>query len=108
MESRLKEVDHCFNSKTQKKFNKEHARSCRSMGQYGFLRTPIWVPEDQIKKKMFKDSGALQPMKMEFLDIPLVYWNTAAGFDFIYALNKCEDINVFALKSVQIMIGEHH
>ena len=70
------------------------------MGRYGFIRTPIWAPEDEIKSRMFKSTGSMQPMQMQFLDIPLVYSDTQAGTDFCYALKKCENINVFALKSV--------
>ena len=77
------------------------------MEHYGFLRTPIWEPEERIKSKLFKDVGRLQPMKLEYLDIPHVYYSTAAGFDFIYALKETDDLSLFALKSVQIMIDEH-
>ena len=76
MESRLKSVDHCFHSKTQKKINKKVMKKCPGMGRYGFIRTPIWAPEDEIKSQMFKSTGSMQPMQMQFLDIPLVYSDT--------------------------------
>ena len=77
------------------------------MGYYGLHRTPIWAPEESIKKELFKEQGALQPMKLQFLDIPSVFFNTPDGFDFIYALKDSTDQSIFALKSVQIMIDEH-
>ena len=77
------------------------------MGQYGFHKTPIWEPEENIKKELFKEMGALQPMKLQFLDIPLVFNSTPEGFKFIYALKASTDSSIFALKSVQIMIDEH-
>ena len=46
-------------------------------------------------------------MKLQFLDVPLVFYNTHVGFDFIQALNKTKDYSIFGLKSVQIMIDEH-
>ena len=47
-------------------------------------------------------------MKLEYLDIPYVYCNTEAGAMFIYALKESDDLSLFARKSVQIMIDEHH
>ena len=44
------------------------------------------------------------PMKLEYIDIPDLFRNTAEGFDFIYALNKTKNLDLFAIKTVQIII----
>mgnify|MGYP000895403532 FL=1 len=40
------------------------------MGEYGRNLIDIWVPESEIKKKMFKKDGSKYPMKLNYLDIP--------------------------------------
>ena len=46
-------------------------------------------------------------MSLQFMDVPYVYSITNYGFDFIYALSFCEDINIFGLKSIQAIINIH-
>mgnify|MGYP007095176713 CR=1 FL=1 len=43
-------------------------------------------------------------MDMNYLDLPFIYSSTNEGFDFMFALTKCQDLNLFSLKSVQIVI----
>ena len=74
------------------------------MGDYALLKTEIWVPESDIRNKIFDSSQPLQPMEMNYLDIPIVYRPTQQGFDFVYALTKSKDLNLFSSKSVQIVI----
>jgi len=40
------------------------------MGEYGRILTDIWVPESEIKEKMFEKNGPKYPMKLNYLDIP--------------------------------------
>ena len=47
------------------------------------LRTKIWQAEKQIVNKMFDTDGALQPMYLQYLDIPAIYQPGTAGMDFI-------------------------
>ena len=46
-------------------------------------------------------------MTLKYLDMPFIYRPTKQGFDFIYALTKAEDLDLFSLKSVQIVIDSH-
>lgn len=39
--------------------------------------------------------------------MPFIYHPTQQGFDFIYALTQSEDLDIFMLKSVQIVIDSH-
>jgi len=62
------------------------------------------TPESQMKEELFDKEGALQPMSLMYLDVPNLYSNTPEGMDLIYALMAAEDLSIFALKSVQIII----
>lgn len=70
------------------------------MGEYSFLFTQVWAPESTIKAQIFDENQALQPMYLQFIDMPYIFTNTQDGFDFIYALTECRDIELFGLKSV--------
>ena len=74
------------------------------MGDYALLNTEIWVPESDIRAKLFDRKQPLQPMEMNYLDMPFLHRPTKEGFDFIYALTKCSDLNLFSSKSVQVII----
>ena len=97
-------MQHCFFSKTEHGLNGKFVKSSPSMGDYALLKTEIWVPESDIRKKIFDSSQPLQPMEMNYLDIPIIYRPTQQGFDFVYALTKSKDLNLFSSKSVQIVI----
>ena len=47
-------------------------------------------------------------MQLSFIDIPYVYNYNELGFKIIEALDDSTDINLFGLKSVQIMIDSLH
>ena len=46
-------------------------------------------------------------MNLQYLDLPYIFNPTRKGFDFIYALSHCENMDIFTLKSVQIVIDCH-
>ena len=46
-------------------------------------------------------------MNLQYLDMPYITRPTQAGFDFIYALAECENLDIFNLKSIQIIIDCH-
>ena len=50
MESRLQHVDDWMFSKTQNQIRSKVTKHCPGMGTYGFIKIPIWVPEDQLKQ----------------------------------------------------------
>ena len=77
------------------------------MGEYGLMFTKIWVPESEIKEEMFDKKKALTPMNLQYLDMPHITRPTREGFDFIYALAECETLEIFDLKSIQIVIDCH-
>ena len=105
MESRLKVATHTFNDKTQRHFKSSKIRNCpdkegSNKGDYGFLLTPIWTTESEIKTKLFDEDGSLQPMELRFLDIPYIYRHGKQGFEFLYKLQNYEDISLFGLESI--------
>ena len=77
------------------------------MEDYGLMYTNIWVPESDIREKLFDPKQALSPMNLQYLDLPYIFGPTRKGFDFIYALSQCENMDIFTLKSVQIVIDCH-
>ena len=81
------------------------------MGDYAAIYSKIWAPESKIKKKLFDTNKGLQPMTLQFLDLPNVHKSTEEGQELIYALYEMhkenEDLEVFGLKSVQILIDWH-
>ena len=104
---RLKSVEHAFTSKTEHGINSKSIENCPSMDDYGLLFTKIWVPESEIKEQLFDKKKALTPMNLQYLDLPYITRPTQAGFDFIYALAECETLDIFNLKSIQIVIDCH-
>ena len=68
------------------------------------MKTDIWAPEKSIKDTMFEKRGTLMPMKLEYLDMANAFVNSEDGFYLIRALEKTSNIELFALKSVQILI----
>ena len=46
-------------------------------------------------------------MNMRYLDIPYIYRPNQQGFEFIYALTECDEMELFNLASVQIVIDCH-
>ena len=46
-------------------------------------------------------------MDLQFLDMPYIFRQTQDGFDFIYALTECKDLELFNLKSIQVLIDTH-
>ena len=53
LENRSKSVQHCFFSKTEHGLNGKYVKSSPSMGDYALLKTEIWVPESDIRNKIF-------------------------------------------------------
>ena len=100
LDSRLREVTHTFEQKTQKAIRRDKVFESPSMGEYGMLSTAIWAPEREIKAELFDDSKALQPMTLQYLDIPYIFDPTQEGFRFIDALLKTPELGIFGLKSV--------
>ena len=47
------------------------------------------------------------PMNLQYYDAPDIYRHTPVGMDFIWALHKTDNLELFALKSVQILIDNH-
>ena len=45
-------------------------------------------------------------MTLQFLDMPYMCRNNEDGFKFVHALAECPDLELFGLKSVQIIIGK--
>ena len=70
------------------------------MGEYGIVRAKIWDSEIKMKKELFDETKSLQPMKMQYIDVPQLHFNTHEGMDFIHALAASDDMELFSLKSV--------
>lgn len=96
-ELRFKKVQHCFNIKSQKAIKAKKLKSSPEFPDYGVQRTKIWAPESEIKKELFDKDKALQPMKLEYLDMPYLFQQTHIGFKFLYALVECPDMELFGL-----------
>ena len=66
------------------------------------------MAEKDIKDELFDSTKALQPMILNYLDLPYIFGPTKDGFNFIYALEAMEnlDLDIFGLKSVQIIIDQ--
>ena len=107
LDHRMKTIDHGFDSKTEHAILHDQVQNSPSMGDYGRMFTNIWISESVIRDTLFNPRKSLQPMEMEYLDMPFVYKPNKAGFEFIYALNKCDELEIFNLKSVQIIIDSH-
>ena len=78
------------------------------MGEYGMVRAKIWDSENKMKEALFDETKSLQPMVMQYMDVPQLHYNTLEGMDFIDALSKSNDLELFALKSVQVLIDAQH
>ena len=39
-------------------------------------------------------------MDLQYLDMPYIFRQTKEGFNFIYALMVCDDLEIFGLKSI--------
>ena len=77
------------------------------MGEYGCMYTKVWVPENHIREELFDEKGALSPMMLEYLDLPYIFRLSVKGYAFIEALAKCNNMEIFTLKSVQIVVDLH-
>ena len=109
LDLRMRHVEHCFESKTQRAIKESCIKENPAMGEYGSLFKEVWVPEREIKNELFDKSQGLQPMELQYIDMPDIHKQTAAGQAFMYALNnqEIEDLNVFGQKSVQILVDHH-
>ena len=88
LDSRLIKASHSFSSqKAQYAIKSSEVMDSNSIGRYGAIDTTIWAPEKEIQQKLFKTEGPRYPMKLEYLDIPDVFNNSAIGFEFIEALD---------------------
>ena len=47
-------------------------------------------------------------MNMQYLDLLYIFRQTNDGFDFIYALTESDDLEIYGISSVQIIIDRHH
>ena len=72
-DARLKNIEHFFQSKTQPGIKKDLIKKTPGMGEYGCLHAEIWVPESTIKDEIFDKTQALQPMELQFLDMPYIF-----------------------------------
>ena len=107
-ESRMQSVQHCFNSSTQHALKRSNVKKTAAMGEYGMVRAKIWDSENKMKEALFDETKSLQPMVMQYMDVPQLHYNTLEGMDFIDALSKSNDLELFALKSVQVLIDAQH
>ena len=107
LDHRLCSAEHTFNQKTENAIYSSQTKYCPAMEEYGLMYTNIWVPESDIREKLFDPKQALSPMNLQYLDLPYIFAPTYKGFDFIYALSKCNNMDIFTLKSVQIVIDCH-
>ena len=83
IESRMQDVEHCFEAKTLPGIHQSHLEKAPSMGYYGKMQTRIWEPESSIKNELFDKNKALQPMCLQYLDAPFVHTQTDLGYDFV-------------------------
>lgn len=60
--------------------------------------------DKHIEEAMFDKEGSLRPMELNLIDLPHFYSHNYIGFDFITALTKSDDIEIFGLSTVQILI----
>lgn len=74
------------------------------MDEYGIVKASIWASEQEIKDEIFDPDSALKPMEINFVDIPYCFENTEQGFELIYALSHFEDVSLFGLGIVQLII----
>ena len=96
------------------KFKSEHQKQLRpeviikeAGEEYGAIHIDSCMPIKEIKQKMFKEDGAMVPMKLHFYDIPLIFRNCKEGYDFIFALHEQTDVDIYAKKSIQRIITYH-
>ena len=59
IESRMQDVEHCFEAKTLPGISKSQKESTPSMGKFGKIQTKIWEPESSIKNELFDSRKAL-------------------------------------------------
>ena len=106
-DSRLQKVSHCFDSTTQLPILDSVKKESPTFGTYGSITTPIWHNEGLIRNQMFSKTGKLQPMDLQYIDVPNIHKNTPVGKDFIYGLAECENLELFKNGVVQILIDNH-
>ena len=106
-DSCLHKVSHCFDSTTQQPILDSVKKESPTFGTYGSITTPIWHNEGEIRHQMFSKTGKLQPMDLQYIDVPNIHKNTPVGKDFIYGLAQCENLELFENGVVQILIDNH-
>ena len=99
---------HIFDSKTQRSIKDKEMRKTPSYGPYARMKTQISVEEKKIQSKLLDKSKALKPLRLKYMDLPFIFDQNEAGFAYVKALNKCQDLEIFKLASVQIVIDCHY
>ena len=79
LDQRMRHVKHTFDSKTQRAIKKKELNESPAMGEYGSLCTGVWVPEQEIKDELFDEEQGLQPMELQYIDMPDIHRQTKAG-----------------------------
>lgn len=57
---------------------------------------PIWCPQKEIQDQLFtEESGTINPMMLEYFDLPLIHDQTIQGQNFIEKLAGVENTEIF-------------
>ena len=71
------------------------------MEEYAVATSKLWEPDTRIKEEIFDPNLHLQNIKMQFLDVPLLFKPCEKAYEFIYALAESDiDLKIFELASV--------
>lgn len=75
---------------------------------YGVVKSGPWFPQESLEKLMYSEgSGWHMRYQNWFYDLPSLHDISSTGFAFIQAIDDYEDIELFSLKSVQMLVNFH-
>ena len=67
------------------------------MGEFAAIFSNIWPRESVIQDELFDKELELMPMNLQFLDMPYMCRQNKDGFQFVQALARCPDLELFGL-----------
>ena len=66
-------AQHIFYSKTQRSIKDEMMRETPSMGEYARIFTEISIEESKIKRELLDETKVLQPLTLQYMDLPYIF-----------------------------------
>ena len=108
LQGRFKETTDYITSTYNYAIKEEHIQSSVDY-EYGLIVLERFMDSKEVQELMFESSGPEKSFSYEFFDVPLIYYQTKQGYEFLEALKVYgqADPSIYKSVAIQILVENH-